>query len=250
MSLYGRFLQCDLLHSLDENPNNPKNINIIILFRDTLSSIYAIDADDSENQLSPLFFSLKQTLKSYIEKNQYNTINLELYKIENNSKIFKEFNDSDFKKIFQEFIVSCEAFKQIKKINNAKIEKFFTDKEGNKVLIQSLLEFANAMAHIMIASYSVEDEHHNIEKAKNHLYRGIIDNYKMLLRFCEKRLHGSDSSVAFIKLVRKNEFLYLGQNITSKIIEYNGEKISIIQAYKELYEIFFSIKSTLKLNTN
>ncbi|EAH6625252.1 hypothetical protein EI565_05545, partial [Campylobacter jejuni] len=109
LSLYGRFLQCDLLHSLDENPNNPKNINIIILFRDTLSSIYAIDADDSENQLSPLFFSLKQTLKSYIEKNQYNTINLELYKIENNSKIFKEFNDSDFKKIFQEFIVSCEA---------------------------------------------------------------------------------------------------------------------------------------------
>ncbi|EHR8428978.1 hypothetical protein KU744_001889, partial [Campylobacter jejuni] len=97
-------------------------------------SIYAIDADDSENQLSPLFFSLKQTLKSYIEKNQYNTINLELYKIENNSKIFKEFNDSDFKKIFQEFIVSCEAFKQIKKINNAKIEKFFTDKEGNKFL--------------------------------------------------------------------------------------------------------------------
>lgn len=66
----------------------------------------------------------------------------------------------------------------------------------------------------------------------------------------KKRLHGSDSSVAFIKLVRKNEFLYLGQNITSKIIEYNGEKISIIQAYKELYEIFFSIKSTLKLNTN
>ena len=39
--------------------------------------------------------------------------------------------------------------------------------------------------------------------------------------------------------MREHEFLHLGQDINSKIIKYNNEDISIIEAYKELYEFFF-----------
>ncbi|MBZ7942043.1 hypothetical protein [Campylobacter molothri] len=249
--LYGKFLQCDLLCSLDEDPDNPKNVDIIIFFRDTLAAIYALDFNDNSNELSLLFSSLDQTIKSYIEKSEYNTVDLKLCEIKNNSKVFEALDSKDFKQIFQEFIVSCEAFKQIKKIKNSKIEKFLTDKEGNKVLVQSLLEFSNAMAHILITSYSIEDKHCNIEKAKNHLYRGILDNYKMLLRFCDKRLNNNNSLTLLIKTIRENEFFHLGQNITSKTIKYDGEKIDMAKAYKELYEIFFGIKkSAFKLDTN
>ena len=183
---YGKFLECDLLHSLNQDPNSPKNIDIIIIFRDVLQTIYAPEVKDKEEVLKKMFESIAKIIKSYIEKNQHNTINLQLDRISSNSNTFEEINKKDFKYFFQEFIVSCESFRQIIRLDDKEVEKFYNDKAGNKVLVQSLLEFNNAISHIIVATHTAKDEYHNIRKAINHLYRGTIDNYKMILRFCDK----------------------------------------------------------------
>lgn len=245
--LYGSFLQCDILHSLNQAPDNPKNIDIIILLRDALQTIYAPKVENKKETIEKMFKKLEKTIRHYIEKNQHNTIDLQLVRINSNSNVLEEINKKYFKQFFQEFIVSCVSFRRIIRLNNKEIEKFYNDQEGNKVLVQSLLEFNNAISHIIIATYATEDKYHNINKAINHLYRGTIDNYKMVLRFCDKDFNNRQNKyISLFRQVREQEFLHLGQDINSKNIRYNNKDISIIQAYKELYEVFFLEELTKK----
>lgn len=54
-----------------------------------------------------------------------------------------------------------------------------------KVFVQSLLEFHNALSHLILVTYknhsSVQNK--NYKSVINHLYRATLDNYKIIIRF-------------------------------------------------------------------
>ena len=128
-------------------------------------------------------------------------------------------------------------------LSNEVLKQFHINKEGN-ILVQSILEFNNALAHISNTFYSndeVKDKSGNIKKAKNHIYRAILDNYKMLLRFMIPAIRETMTENLWqnYRKIRIDEFLFLGRNITDKTK--NNETMT--KRYKEFFNVCLSIQN-------
>lgn len=99
------------------------------------------------------------------------------------------FIDDNFIELLDVFFVAINDFRQIlpKIPLSEDIKLTFNIVDGKApTFTQALLEFNNALAHIAVAMYhkDKQDTKANIKKAKAHLYRGSLDCYKMLIRFC------------------------------------------------------------------
>ncbi|MCV3397867.1 hypothetical protein [Campylobacter lari] len=235
--LYGRYLQYDLIHSLEQEIGIGRNVDLLIHFREFFKMI--ISSDIQEQEAKEGFKNLKTDIENYIGDKKQECLDIQLDKIRHSTFNYDLLLEKDFKDLLSDFCVSCGDFKFIDNIESKNSQEFEKDKHGRSVLVQSLLEFNNALSHIFISVYHGNDKLKNIEKAKNHLYRGTIDNYKMFIRISFELLKKNTELFQKFKNIRIEELLQLGKDIHHKKIE----DYYLHLEYKELYnECVFMFK--------
>lgn len=249
--LYVRYLKVDLANSLINKTKFSKDVDILRIFKEIFFNLYNpnYEQDDIAKQ------NLKDLKKAIDEfSKEANTIHLDEEKIRNkNVCIEKIKKDEELRKICLEFYFSNQNFSKAFKnslINKKEFKQFLPqtselNEQGEYVFVQALLEFSNALSHLAVFIYEgdleAEKRIHNIKKAKNHLYRATLDNYKIILRFTIPKIkNNKDKLLNSFYSIREQEFLFLGKDISSKVIEYlslenKQEEAKIIQAYKNLY---------------
>lgn len=112
---------------------------------------------------------------------------------------------------------------ELHKQNEIKAEKSDLQKIKT-VLTQSIIEFSNALAHMLFVLIDNKDEYGNIKKAFTHIHRATLDNYKAMIRHLEV---DEEIKMKLINL-RINEFFSIGICTDTK------DKIQIINEYKNL----------------
>ncbi|NPA11074.1 MAG: hypothetical protein GXO62_02405 [Epsilonproteobacteria bacterium] len=192
--VYGKFFNYDIYHSLIEG----RNFTFIDFFRKILTAVFSNVKE--ENILKALNTLNKEIPKSKINiifTFHYHTINAKGYALNELEFYFVEF--------FNAYEALTKATKQKSKINNI------------------LVEFNNALSHILFAFENTNTFKNNINKAKSHLYRGILDCYKEILTINPHIIKKNQAK--YIKL-RKKEALNIGTN--------EDKKKEIIKEYKLL----------------
>ncbi|EIZ0998516.1 hypothetical protein MOT47_001592 [Campylobacter coli] len=222
--------------------NNIKNI-----FLNSLNPLY-IESEEYEKRF--------ENLKQQIDKFQLEATN----KIHINNELLIELeliekyivSNSKFKIKCQEFYISSKCFSDafMNHIDKKEFKDFLPQQDNSddenieeKVFVQSLLEFNNALSHLIIAILSNSEaiQQKNIYSAINHLYRASLDNYKIIIRFTINKINNEEIIKSFLS-IREQEFLLLGQDLKDKNIKFynpnnkNNEEKNIIQAYQELYK--------------
>ncbi|EAK9946027.1 hypothetical protein A0Y81_02755 [Campylobacter lari] len=227
---YGRYLQYDLIHSLEQKTELGRNVDLLIAFGSYFDVI--ITSDISEEDANNWNRVIQKAIDEYIGKHKNECLNLDLSFIGQSNFDYSVLLKEDFKEIFTFFRVSCGDFKTIDAIEHENSQEFVKDKDGRSVLVQALLEFNNALSHIFTSVYHGNDDLGNINKAKNHFYRGSLDNYKMFIRLSIESVKRKNPKL-FKKFedIRIQELLHLGKDIQGKII--NNEQLH--KQYKELY---------------
>lgn len=248
---YIKYLEIDLANSLINKTKFARNAvflnNIKNIFLNLLNPLY-IKSEEYQKRFDNLKqqinkFQLKATNK--IQINDELLVKLELIEkyIVSNSK---------FKIICKEFYNSSKYFSDafMNYIDKKEFKDFLPQQDdsenGNieeKVFVQSLLEFNNALSHLIISISSDSEaiQQKNIHSAINHLYRATLDNYKIIIRFTIGKISNEDIVTSFLS-IRKQEFLLLGQDLKDKNINFYSpnnkkyEEKNIIQAYQELYK--------------
>lgn len=248
---YIKYLEIDLANSLINKTKFARNVvflnNIKNIFLNLLNPLY-IKSEEYQKRFDNLKqqinkFQLKATNK--IQINDELLVKLELIEkyIVSNSK---------FKIICKEFYNSSKYFSDafMNYIDKKEFKDFLPQQDdsenGNieeKVFVQSLLEFNNALSHLIISISSDSEavQQKNIHSAINHLYRATLDNYKIIIRFTIGKISNEDIVTSFLS-IRKQEFLLLGQDLKDKNINFYSpnnkkyEEKNIIQAYQELYK--------------
>lgn len=246
-----KYLEIDLANSLINKTKFARNVvflnNIKNIFLNLLNPLY-IKSEEYQKRFDNLKqqinkFQLKATNK--IQINDELLVKLELIEkyIVSNSK---------FKIICKEFYNSSKYFSDafMNYIDKKEFKDFLPQQDdsenGNieeKVFVQSLLEFNNALSHLIISISSDSEaiQQKNIHSAINHLYRATLDNYKIIIRFTIGKISNEDIVTSFLS-IRKQEFLLLGQDLKDKNINFYSpnnkkyEEKNIIQAYQELYK--------------
>ncbi|EAK1970579.1 hypothetical protein BUX72_06365 [Campylobacter jejuni] len=228
---YGRYLQYDLIHSLEQKTRLGRNIDLLITFRKQFDII--ITSNLSEKEAEHLKKVIKKAVDDYIGDHKNECLDIDLTSICCSSFNYGALFEEDFKEIFTSFRVSCSDFKKIDAIEHEEnSQEFAKDKDERSVLIQALLEFNNALSHIFTSVYHGNDDLGNINKAKNHLYRGTLDNYKMFIRLSIKSVKQKNPKLfEEFKDIRIQELLHLGKDVQGKVI--NNEYLH--KQYKELY---------------
>lgn len=248
---YIKYIEIDLANSLINKTRFARNViflnNIKNIFLNLLNPLY-VESEEYQKRFEELKkqisqFQLKATNK--IQINDELLISPELIKkyIVSNSK---------FKIKCQEFYNSSKCFSDafMKYIDKKEFKDLLPQQDSlddknveEKVFVQSLLEFNNALSHLII-SVSNESEdirNKNFNSAINHLYRATLDNYKIIIRFTINKINNEDILTSFL-FIRKQEFLLLGQDLKDKNIKFynpnnkNDEEKNIVQAYQELYK--------------
>lgn len=248
---YIKYLEIDLANSLINKTKFARNVvflnNIKNIFLNLLNPLY-IKSEEYQKRFDNLKqqinkFQLKATNK--IQINDELLVKLELIEkyIVSNSK---------FKIICKEFYNSSKYFSDafMNYIDKKEFKDFLPQQDdsenGNieeKVFVQSLLEFNNALSHLIISISSDSEaiQQKNIHSAINHLYRATLDNYKIIIRFTIGKISNEDIVTSFLS-IKKQEFLLLGQDLKDKNINFYSpnnkkyEEKNIIQAYQELYK--------------
>ncbi|EOI6145579.1 hypothetical protein ACMU5N_001373 [Campylobacter coli] len=228
---YGRYLQYDLIHSLEQKTRLGRSVDLLTIFRKQFDVIITSDLSEEEVEYSKEV--IKKAVDDYIGDHKNKCLDIDLTSICCSSFNYDALFEEDFKEIFTSFRISCGDFKIIDAIEHEEnSQKFVKDKNGRSVLIQALLEFNNALSHIFVSAYHGNDNLGNINKAKNHLYRGTLDNYKMFIRLSIKSVKQKNPELfEEFKDIRMQELLYLGKDVQGKVI--NNEYLH--KQYKELY---------------
>ncbi|WP_146239363.1 hypothetical protein [Helicobacter valdiviensis] len=255
---YLKYIEIDLANSLINKTKFARNViflnNIKNIFLNLLNHSYA---ESEEYQKS--YQKLKDQIKEFqlkandkIQLNEKLCINLELIQkhIVSNTQFkikCKEFyfSSKDFSEAFMNYIDKRD-FKDLL----AQQDDLDDENVTEKVFVQSLLEFNNALSHLIISVSSSSEiiQNKNFNSAINHLYRATLDNYKIIIRFTIYKTNNQDIKQSFLS-IREQEFLLLGQDLKDKKINFYNpnnkiyEKKNIIQAYQELYS---AIDETLK----
>ncbi|EFB5680664.1 hypothetical protein HGM22_001829 [Campylobacter coli] len=226
---YIKYLEIDLANSLINKTKFARNVvflnNIKNIFLNLLNPLY-IKSEEYQKRFDNLKqqinkFQLKATNK--IQINDELLVKLELIEkyIVSNSK---------FKIICKEFYNSSKYFSDafMNYIDKKEFKDFLPQQDdsenGNieeKVFVQSLLEFNNALSHLIISISSDSEaiQQKNIHSAINHLYRATLDNYKIIIRFTIGKISNEDIVTSFLS-IRKQEFLLLGQDLKDKNINF------------------------------
>ena len=240
-NIYLRYAEAELPSSMLENSVVGRGIDALILFQDTFILLMTAKKEGeiiNKPKIVSLFEKLGTTVAAYIEEAQFKpqgqlTIKkTSIYILDDASN---EENNQEIKLVplLKEYQTAYRDFLQYLprlKLADEILGRFQIHEECN-VLVQAILEFNNALAHIANALYrNNEDQLHNIKKAKNHLYRAILDYYKMLLRFMMPNIRIQKLLETYRKL-RLDEFLLLGEDIANKLE--NGQTIT--NRYKELF---------------
>ncbi|TLD84451.1 hypothetical protein LS70_002575 [Helicobacter sp. MIT 11-5569] len=242
---YGRYLQYDLIHSLEQETKIGRNVDLLLEFRDIFKAII-VAQNIKENEFKEIISSLHKDIDNYIRDAKNECLNIEIDKFEE-SNFDYSLLDENFKNILTDFCISCGDFRIIDRIVHQGSQDFKEDKEGRSVLTQSLLEFNNAMSHLFMCAYNGNDDLKNIEKAKNHLYRGTLDNYKMVFRLAINNIKQKDKTLFDkFKQIRLQEVLNIGKDIRKKNIIINEREVNIVEAYRELYNLSFPNQDFLK----
>lgn len=248
---YVKYLEIDLANSLINKTKFARNViflnNIKNIFLNSLNPLY-IESEEYEKRF--------ENLKQQIDKFQLEATN----KIHINNELLIELeliekyivSNSKFKIKCQEFYISSKYFSDafMSHIDKKEFKDFLSQQDNSddenieeKVFVQSLLEFNNALSHsiIAISSNSEAIQQKNIYSAINHLYRASLDNYKIIIRFTINKINNEEIIKSFLS-IREQEFLLLGQDLKDKNIKFynpnnkNNEEKNIIQAYQELYK--------------
>lgn len=227
---YGRYLQYDLIHSLQQKTKIGRNVDLLIEFREFFKLLVSSKLKQEEEKEG--LDSLKIDIKNYIGNKQRECLDIEIDKISRSTFDYNILLTQDFKDLLSDFCISCLDFRIIDTIEHDEGQEFAKDKNRRSVLIQALLEFNNALSHIFTSVYHGNDDLGNINKAKNHLYRGTLDNYKMFIRLSIKSVKQKNPKLfEEFKDIRMQELLYLGKDVQGKVI--NNEYLH--KQYKELY---------------
>lgn len=248
---YIKYLEIDLANSLINKTKFARNVvflnNIKNIFLNLLNPLY-IESGEYQKR----FENLKQQINKFqLEATNKIQINDELLvKLELIEKYIV--SNSKFKIKCKEFYNSSKCFSDafMNYIDKKEFKDFLPQQDdsenGNieeKVFVQSLLEFNNALSHLIISISSDSEaiQQKNIHSAINHLYRATLDNYKIIIRFTIGKISNEDIVTSFLS-IRKQEFLLLGQDLKDKNINFYSpnnkkyEEKNIIQAYQELYK--------------
>ena len=134
----------------------------------------------------------------------------------------------------QKYYGGDECFKDF---NEELLQKIDISKlTNNKMLKQALIEFHNAISHLVAAYYGKKQER-NKERAINHFKRGALDSYKAIIKDFYHLYNAKKVtyklSLELIENIRKKEYLSIGsdnvlfeayKNITDPIISKINEQ--------------------------
>ncbi|EAH8851289.1 MULTISPECIES: hypothetical protein [Campylobacter] len=248
---YDLFAQADTALSLT---HHGKNLNLIkqmmIFYLNSLSSKKISEKDKFAN-----FEQLRTDVESYIiycEKKYGYLFSSKVPKAQINNKKFLECmkDIKNFSQSIADFIVfrqslTKEEKKKIAAVNLKKRLKYYFDfdnytlidqiisqiySKDNLINIpkQVLIEFHNFMSHICSA-YTTKNiiiQNKNIERAKNHLYRGSLDLYKIIIKdyfICNEVVNKNCIKMLFD--VRLKEYCGLGDGCLQNDILEEFKKI-------------------------
>lgn len=243
---YTRYLEYELANSIYQNAKYPKDTNVLISFRDTFYWLVTSYYEIEKSHLMESNKKIRKSVSKYIGGgNGRKRLNLRFAEVLRGNLCFMDLIDKDFKNLLSDYSNSCDDFRSIDRIKDERIANFEKDKKERSLLLQSLLEFNNAFSHLAVIFCNGEDLDGNMQKAKSHLYRGCLDNYKMLLRFIMPKINSLKVEQSFLE-IREHEFLLLGKNINNKPIDYTcpitnkKSQMTLSKAYKELFNTAFS----------
>ncbi|HEG0493301.1 TPA: hypothetical protein SB542_000926 [Campylobacter jejuni] len=274
---YIDYLRVDLSNFFRNDSDRGRNIDVIVSFRDIFGNILFLDRiggtllSDIKHDLNELEIFTNKFLKKGKNLDEIKKDNIKLSCIEkvfendengenkivdlfgellNVAGYFRESSEKPYMKDFKNVYCDCSKINKLIKsiINKAKedilnILKQSKDDKSNG-FVQPVLEVHNAFSHLAAFFYqnNPEDPFKNIDKAKSHIYRAILDYYKILIRFSINEVKKKDILTESFYSIREQEFLFLGQNLEKKKITFFNPKIKkkeqqdIMIAYKILFE--------------
>ncbi|EAK0451775.1 hypothetical protein [Campylobacter lari] len=247
--LYIDYLSVDLSNFFRNDSNRGRNIHVILSFVDILLNIDLTDVF-GETLLETNKKELK-LLEVFIDKFLATGRNLTNIKKENINVlcVAKILEDEDLFNLFREAKFAGNYFRKVSKKPYMKDFKQYCNSEKPKGFTQSVLELHNALSHLAI--FLLQDDQsdlfNNIDKAKNHIYRSILDYYKIMIRFSINEIQQKDLLTQSFYSIREQEFLFLGQDLKHKKINFFNpqnqliEKVDIIKAYKTLFNTINNI---------
>lgn len=143
-------------------------------------------------------------------------------------------------------LLNEEQIRTIYKKNLEDRQKYYTNESGafdelndeliqsvkfdnNKILKQTLIEFHNAISHLVAVYYGRAQDGKNINRAINHFRRGALDSYKAIIKdFYHIRNDETYNPLNDLKDIREREYKNIGKDeslcdsykkLTDKIIK-------------------------------
>lgn len=246
---YLDYIEIDLANSLINKTKFAKNVKLLNSFKNLFS--YALNPDYVEQgNFASQLQKLQLSIQAYKDdaKNKLEISN----KIDFDLNLIAKFivSNPNFKKQHKDFYISNKNFSDAFKnslINKDDFKDYTSLKlnsEDEQVFVQSLLEFHNALSHLILATCKKHSntQENNYKSAINHLYRATLDNYKIIIRFSLGKVQDNeDIQKAFIS-IRENEFLLLGEDLKNKKFNFYNpvsktfNKTNILEAYKIIFD--------------
>lgn len=249
------YLEIDLANSLINKTKFSRNVKLLNSFKNLFS--FALNPKYIEDgTFKDRLEQVKTSVQNY-SSHAKNTISLK-DKICIDTDLIQHFilSNSMFRTQYKEFYWSDIAFSEAFKnalVNKKDFKNYFPlkfkDEEGEidiYVFVQSLLEFHNALSHLIMAvcKECEATQQQNVKNAMNHLYRATLDNYKIIIRFSMHKVQNNEHIQKSFLSIRKGEFLLLGEDIKNKKFEFYNpnkgkpqlEEKDILNAYKILFE--------------
>ena len=91
-----------------------------------------------------------------------------------------------------------------------------TDEDESLMLEDMLIEFNNAMSHVLMASLN-QNKESNAARAKTHLYRGTLDGYKQVIVEHGSKISKTHNLRQEYKDIRLKETGFIGTGTDSKV---------------------------------
>lgn len=235
--IYCKFLSIDLYTST-RPPNNKLNgerggRNIILLYKffEVFYNIYNEEYDTKiiDDNIESLEKAIDEHIRVSIKVDglqkllsceKINSVNID------NNQVMDILNPKN-KYLFDEFYKIVKVFK--KHINQyPEIKAHFSRKDMQPILGQGLIEFHNSMSHLSFVAREKVCENGNVKKAMSHIYRGILDNIKAII----KNLNLDDEQRKLLVNVRAYEFNTLGIPVQKE--QDKNQKEEVLKMYTEV----------------
>ncbi|EAL3889597.1 hypothetical protein [Campylobacter sp. RM5063] len=249
--IYGSFLEIDSTASICEGRNRKLIISFFGYF-----SLVAQKQDEKDleilKEIEEAKIKLKREFKDYCDINR--NFRLDIWNKKQHSSYSVILKNPDISKFFSEFLnavikysewrnkLNSEQLLLIYKKNLIDRQQYYTndkkvfeeinkilvsvpsDKlDNNKIIKQSLIEFHNAISHLVSIFYGNTEES-NIKRAINHFKRGALDSYKSIIKdyYLLKNSGNIIYELDFKKLkeIREKEFKDIGaSNNNSELLK-------------------------------